>query len=124
LKNILSGKTGDETIPIPWVCQIIPDSIELSKVGNRLVFTDGIINLIGYNYVQANAPSAVILDEAGNPVPGINIYPYLSSPYQIQLNLQDLDMSMVPPRSRIVLSWPNVQESSGIAILMPGYTGR
>jgi hypothetical protein len=123
LKNILSGKTGDETIPIPWVCQIIPDSIELSKVGNRLVFTDGIINLIGYNYVQANAPSAVILDEAGNPVPGINIYPYLSSPYQIQLNLQDLDMSMVPSRSRIVLSWPNVQESSGIAILMPGYTG-
>jgi PKD repeat protein len=123
LKNIISGKKGDETIPIPWVCQIIPDSIELSKVGNRVVFTDGIINLIGYNYVQANAPSAVILDEAGNPIPGITIYPYLSSPYQIQLNLQDLDMSMVPPRSRIVLSWPNVQESSGIAILMPGYKG-
>jgi len=123
LKNIISGKKGDEAIPIPWVCQIIPDNIELSKVGTRLVFTDGIINLIGYNYVQANAPSAVILDEAGNPVPGINLYPYLSSPYQIQLNLQDLDMSMVPPRSRIVLSWPNVQESSGIAILMPGYTG-
>ena len=123
LKNIISGKIGDETIPIPWVCQIIPDSIELSKVGTRLVFTDGIINLIGYNYVQANAPSAVIFDEAGNPVPGINLYPYLSSPYQIQLNLQDLDMSMVPPRSRIVLSWPNVQESSGIAILMPGYSG-
>jgi PKD repeat protein len=123
LKNILSGKSGDETIPIPWVCQIIPDSIELSKVGDRLVFTDGIINLVGYNYVQANAPSAVIMDEAGNLVPGINLYPYLSSPYQIQLNLQDLDMSMVPPRSRIVLSWPNVQESSGIAILMPGFAG-
>ncbi len=121
LKNIIAGKSYDESIPIPWVCQIIPDQMVLSKVGNKLVFTEGIITLIGYNYVSANAPSAKIVDESGNPVQGINLYPYLSSPYQIQLNLQDLDMSSVPPRSRVMFTWPNVQESSGIAILMPGY---
>lgn len=123
IKNIISGKKGEETIPIPWVCQIMPDSLTLMKVGQRLVATEGVITMTGYNYVSANAPTAKIVDETGAVVPGINLYPYLSSPYQIQLNLQDLDLSSVPPRSRIVLSWPNIAETSGIALLMPGYAG-
>jgi len=123
IKNILAGKKGEETIPVPWVCQIMPDSLTLMKVGQRLVASEGVITMTGYNYVSANAPTAKIVDETGAVVPGINLYPYLSSPYQIQLNLQDLDLSSVPPRSRVVLSWPNIAETSGIALLMPGYAG-
>ena len=121
LKRILSGEPEVETIPTPWVCQLIPDTLTLSKIGDRLVFEAGIITLTGYNYVDANSPTAVIVDESGKPVPGIPLYPYRSSPYQIQLNLQDLDFSPVPARSRIMFTWPNVSESSGIAILMPGH---
>jgi PKD repeat protein len=121
LKRILSGEPEQQTVPTPWVCQVIPDTLILSKIGDRLVFESGIITLTGYNYVDANTPTAVIVDESGTPVPGIPLYPYRSSPYQIQLNLQDLDFSPVPTRSRIVFTWPNVSESSGIAILLPGH---
>lgn len=121
LKSVLSGKKQDNTIPTPWVCQINPDRLELSKVGDRLVFESGVISLTGYNYVEANKPTAVIVDESGVPVPGVPLYPFLTSPYQIQLNLQDLDFSQVPPRSRIVFTWPNVAETSGVALLMPAH---
>ncbi len=121
IKRIISGEKPEEPIPTPWVCQVIPDSMTLSKIGDRLVYEDGIVTLTGYNYVAANAPTAQIIDEAGNVIPGISLYPYLSSPYQIQLNMQDLDLSTVPARSRLVFTWPNISETSGIAILLPGH---
>jgi len=71
--------------------------------------------------VEANAPSALILDETGAPITAIQLYPFRTSPYQIQINLQDLDFTAVPARARLVLQWPNVAETSGIAILRPGY---
>ncbi|MRS03671.1 PKD domain-containing protein, partial [bacterium] len=121
IRDIITGKKQAATVPVPWVCQIIPDVLELSKVGDRLVYESGVILLTGYNYVEANKPTAVVVDEGGNPVTGVTLYPYLSSPYQIQLNLQELDFSLVPPRSRIVFTWPNVAETSGIALLQPAH---
>lgn len=122
LKAILSGTKQTETVPVPWVCQVIPDTLTLSQVGDKLVFEDGIITLTGYNYVEANKPAAIIVDESGAVVPGIPLYPYLSSPYQIQLNMQELDFNQIPARSRVVFKWPNVEETSGIAILLPGHS--
>ncbi|WP_299029674.1 PKD domain-containing protein [uncultured Thermanaerothrix sp.] len=119
LRNILSGQPPTEPIPTPWVCQVIPERVELVQVGERLIFQAGLLTLTGYNYVDANAPRAYIADEAGNPLPGLQLFPYRTSPYQIQLNLQGLDFSAIPPRSRIVFAWPNVPETTGVAILMP-----
>jgi PKD repeat protein len=119
LRNILSGRPATEPIPTPWVCQVIPESVEVVRVGEQLLFPAGLITLTGYNYVDANAPRAYVADETGNPIPGLQLFPYRTSPYQIQLNLQGLDFSAVPPRSRIVFAWPNVPETTGVAILMP-----
>lgn len=122
IKSIISGEDSAETIPTPWVCQVIPNQIELAALGGRIVALDGIVMITGYNYVDGNAPAAHIVDEAGTPVPGITLYPYRTSPYEIQVNLQDIDFSTAPARSRIVLQWPNVPETSGIALLMPGFS--
>ena len=122
LKAIVTGESHNQGTPIPWVCQIIPDQVELAPAGGKLFFTTGILSLTGYNYVDANSPSAYIVDEAGQRLTSIQLYPYRTSPYQIQLNLQSLDFSLVPPRSRIVFQWPNVPETSAIAILMPGFS--
>lgn len=119
LKSILSGGNAPETVPIPWVCQIIPDRVELIPSGERLIALGGILTITGYNYVDANAPSAYLVDESGQHMPGIELFPYRTSPYQIQINLQELDFSIIPPRSRIVFTWPNVPETSGIAIMFP-----
>ncbi|MBW6474610.1 MAG: PKD domain-containing protein [Anaerolineaceae bacterium] len=120
IRNIISRKPVENNVPIPWVCQIIPDQVALIQVGNQLYFEEGLITLTGYNYTDQNSPTAYVVDEAGNRVESIKIFPYRASPYQIQLNLQGLDFSSVPARSRIVFSWPNVPETSGIAILQPG----
>jgi len=119
LKNILSGNPPSDPIPIPWVCQVIPDQVELVPFGDRLLFSEGVITLTGYNYTDTNTPRAYVLDETGSQVAGVPLYPFRSSPYQIQLNLQGLDLSAIPPRSRIVFEWPNVPETTGVAILMP-----
>jgi PKD repeat protein len=119
LKNILSGNPPSDPIPIPWVCQVIPDQVELVPFGDRLLFSEGVITLTGYNYTDTNTPRAYVLDETGSQVAGVPLYPFRSSPYQIQLNLQGLDLSAIPPRSRIVFEWPNVTETTGVAILMP-----
>ncbi len=119
LRRILSGESPADPVPIPWVCQVIPDQIELVEMGGKLLFPQGVITLTSYNYVDANSPRAYLVDEAGHPLPGVQLFPYRSSPYQIQLNLQGLDFSAVPPRSRIVFEWPNVPEKTGIALLMP-----
>lgn len=119
LRNILAGGTASEPVPTPWVCQVIPERIDLVKVDDRMIFEMGILTLTGYNYTDANSPRAYIADEAGNPLPNLTLYPYRTSPYQIQLNLQGLDFSAIPPRSRIVFQWPNVPETSGVAVLFP-----
>jgi len=121
LKAIISGETPAENVPTPWVCQIIPETVDLSPAGGKLIFPTGVITMTGYNYVDANAPAAYVVDEAGQRVSGIQLFPYRTSPYQIQLNLQALDFSLVPPRARIVFQWPNVSETSAIAILMPAF---
>jgi PKD repeat protein len=120
IRQIISGEAPESDIlPTPWVCQIIPDKIVLSKVGEHLLFEEGVITLTGYNYVQGNTPQASILDENGQTVPGFHLPVYRTSPYQLQLNLQELDLSDVPARSRLVVTFPNVAETSGIAILLP-----
>jgi PKD repeat protein len=119
LKAILSGKSAVEEVPTPWVCQAIPEQVNLIPVGGRLVFNEGVITLTGYNYVDSNSPAAYVVDERGQKVESVPLFPYRTSPYQIQLNLQAIDFSTVPPRSRIVFKWPNVPETSGIAILLP-----
>jgi PKD repeat protein len=121
LKSIVSGKPMEETVPTPWVCQVMPDTLTLSQVGDKLVYETGVITLTGYNYVEENKPTALVVDESGAQVSVISLYPYLSSPYQIQLNIQDLDFSQVPARSRVVFKWPNVTQTSGIAILLPAH---
>jgi PKD repeat protein len=120
IRQIISGEPpATDILPTPWVCQIIPDKIVLSQVGDRLLFEESVITLTGYNYVQGNTPQASILDENGQTVPGFHLPVYRTSPYQLQLNLQDLDLSAVPARSRLVITFPNVAETSGIAILLP-----
>jgi len=120
IKRIISGEgETDESVPTPWVCQVIPDKIILSAAGDKLVYEEGVVTLTGYNYVDANSPQAYIQDENGQQVPGYQLPVYRSSPYQLQLNLQNLDLKNVPARSRLVIAWPNVAETSGIAILLP-----
>lgn len=122
IRNILSKKPAEEkAVPTPWVCQIIPDQVELSQVGETLVYEAGVIALTGYNFVAENTPRAVIHDENGQEVGGVNLQVYRTSPYQLQINLQNLDLSQVPARSRLVFIWPNVAETSGVAILLPAH---
>jgi PKD repeat protein len=120
IREIISGKVPESDIlPTPWVCQIIPDKIVLSQVGDRLLFEESVITLTGYNYVQGNTPQASIQDENGQTVPGFHLPVYRTSPYQLQLNLQELDLSDVPARSRLVITFPNIVDTSSIAILLP-----
>jgi PKD repeat protein len=120
IRQIVSGKPLEtDILPTPWVCQVIPDKIVLSKVGDRLLYEEGVILLTGYNYVQGNTPQASILDENGQLVTGFHLPVYRTSPYQLQMNLQELDLSAVPARSRLVVIFPNAAETSGIAILLP-----
>lgn len=119
IRQVISGEKPADPVPTPWVCQIIPDKIVLSPVGDKLFYEEGIISLTGYNYVDNNNPTAFIQDENGSRLPGFTFPVYRTSPYQLQLNLQQLDLSPVPARARLVVAWPNVAETSGISILLP-----
>ncbi len=123
LKDIIAGKEDTPEIPIPWVCQIIPDQIELRWVGDRLVPSKEVIGLTGYNYVDANLPTAVVVDEKGTGIESIPLFPYRKTPYEIQLNLQEIDFSTVPNRARIEFRWPNVEDRCAIALLLPQKPG-
>ena len=123
LKDIISGKEDKLEIPIPWVCQIIPDQIELTQVGDRLVSSREVIGLTGYNYIDANLPTAVVVDETGRDIDTIQLFPYRKTPYEIQLNVQEIDFSIVPDRSRIEFRWPNVDDRCAIALLLPQKPG-
>jgi PKD repeat protein len=119
LKDIIAGKEDTPEISIPWVCQIIPDQIELRWVGDRLVPSKEVIGLTGYNYVDANLPTAVVVDEKGSEIVSIQLFPYRKTPYEIQLNLQEIDFSPVPNRARIEFRWPNIEHRCAIALLLP-----
>ena len=120
LKNIFSGESPpDEKIPTPWVCQIIPDQIDLIEVGEEAVFETAVVKLSGYNFVEENKPAAYIVDEAGQLVESVQLFPFISSPYQLQLNLQEIDFSTVPPRSRVVFEWPSEGTFYALAMVLP-----
>ncbi|MGB2955366.1 MAG: PKD domain-containing protein [Anaerolineales bacterium] len=120
LKSIFSGEEApDEKIPTPWVCQIIPDQIDLIEIGEEAVFETAVIKLSGYNFVEENKPDAYIVDEAGQLVESVQLYPFISSPYQLQLNLQDIDFSTVPSRSRVVFEWPAEGTFYALAMVLP-----
>jgi PKD repeat protein len=119
LRDIITGRAEEITIPAPWVCQIIPDQINLIQVGEAYQFDMAVIKVSGYNYVEANLPTARIVDEAGQPVSSAPLYPFLSSPYQIQLNLQGIDFSTIPERSRVVFEWPTTGVSNALSMVFP-----
>jgi PKD repeat protein len=119
LRDIISGQSEEISIPKPWVCQIIPDQIDLVQVAESFQFETAVIKISGYNYVEANLPTARIVDEAGQPVSSAPLYPFLSSPYQIQLNLQGLDFSAIPERSRVVFEWPTTGVSNALSMVFP-----
>lgn len=121
LREIISGESPQKSeIPIPWVCQVIPDQVNLEEVGEAIIFQNAVIKISGYNYEQANLPTAFIVDEAGNQVETVPLYPFVTSPYQIQLNLQGIDFSLIPERSRVVFVWPSAGTENALSIVFPG----
>ncbi len=120
LRSIISGEPEQiEEIPVPWVCQIMPDQVDLIEAGGRFVFETAVVKISGYNYVEANKPTAYFVDEAGQKLEAVPLYPFLSSPYQLQLNLQDIDFSTIPHRSRVVFEWPSAGTNYGLAVVFP-----
>ena len=119
LRAIVSGEPELETAPIPWVCQIIPDQIDLVEIEGRVVFGSAVVRISGYNYVTANLPIAYLVDEAGQRIDFVELNPYITSSYQAGLNLQDIDFSTISQRSRIVFEWPSVGTTSALPIVFP-----
>lgn len=119
LRAIVSGEPEAPSVPIPWVCQIIPDQINLIETTEGLVFEDAVVKISGYNYVQENLPTAYIVDEAGEQIESYPLYPFLSSPYQLQLNLQSIDFSAIPARSRVVFGWPTAGTNYALSMVFP-----
>lgn len=121
LQEIVSGEKieEEERIPIPMVCQMVPDQITLEKIGDEFVFETAVVRISGYNFVEENKPSSYVVDEAGHAIEAVELYPFLSSPYQIQLNLQDIDFSTIPTRSRVVFEWPTAGSFFALAMVLP-----
>lgn len=121
LHNIIEGKTGADSKPpaIPWVCQIIPDQVQLKSSGSKLLAEKPVIILTGYNFSDVNNPQVILANDSGQPVGGLKLYAYRQSSYQIQLNLQEIDFSTLPARSRVVFKWPNVTDTTALALLRP-----
>ena len=126
LRGIVSGEKLEEEreVPLPRVCQMVPDQIDLKQVNDQMVY-DSLIKISGYNFVEENKPMAHIADANGNPLPAIQLYPpLLSTAYQVQINLQGIDFSEVPPGSMVVLEWPTVTGAANLSrnelsILLP-----
>ena len=127
LRSIITGEELEEEapeIPIPQVCQMVPDQIDLEESDDQIVF-DSLIKISGYNFVEENKPIAHIANPNGEPISSIQLYPpLLSTSYQVQINLQGIDFSQVPPGSMVVLEWPTVEAMSGLSrnelsILLP-----
>jgi PKD repeat protein len=121
LKEIFSGEPAPEDlIPTPWVCQVIPDQIDLVEMSEGTVFERSVVKLSGYNFMEENKPVAYIVDGNDNRLEAIELFPaMLSSPYQIQLNLQGVDFSAVPFGAKLVFEWPTEGTSSALAVVFP-----
>ncbi len=121
LTEIITGEEVEEEdeIPTPWVCQIIPDQIDLEEVDEELVSETEVVRVSGYNFVDENLPVTYIVDESGRPVESVELYTYVHTPYQVHLNIQDLDFSAVPTRSRVVFEWPMTGSSCALAMVLP-----
>jgi PKD repeat protein len=119
LRSIVTGETYEKREETPWVCQIIPDQIDLESISSGFVFQDAVIKVSGYNYNQNNLPTAYIVDEAGQPLESVLLYPFLTSPYQLQLNLQGIDFSTIPERSRLVFYWPGSDVTYALSVVFP-----
>ncbi len=120
LRAIIAGQPEGAAAPVPWVCTIIPDQIDLVEAGGQVVFESAVVRISGYNYVAANLPLAYLVDEAGQRIEATPLYPFLSTPYQIQLNLQSIDFSTIPERSRVVFEWPTAGTSYALSMVFPG----
>lgn len=90
----------------PWVCQILPYSVELEPVGERLQAKETSVRISGYNFSSDNLPDVYLVDDPGNRVSGgPALFAHLTSGYLITLNLQDKDFQGVPVGSYIRLEW-------------------
>lgn len=122
IRDVLYDQPAAPEIQMPWVCQILPTQINLIASGEQLIFAyqDMAVQITGFNFVDQNLPKASIIDEAGRRIDSIRLSPFRTSAYQIQLNLQQIDFSPVPARSRLVLEWPHIEDTNAIAIMLPG----
>ncbi len=119
LRAIITGEDVEPPVPMPWVCQIFPDQVNLAWSGDRLVPEEPVVIITGFNYVDQNTPEAYVVDEQGQNVASVQLFPFRKSRYRLELNLQDIDLGALPARSRIVFQWPNVPDTSAIAIVRP-----
>jgi len=121
LRGIFSGdEDPEEQIPTPWICQVIPDQIDLVEIGGEILFEMSVVKLSGYNFIEDNKPVAYIVDGENNKIESVSLFPaMLSSPYQIQLNMQGVDFSAVPYGSQLVFEWPSEGTSNALAVVFP-----
>lgn len=121
LRAIFSDEpVDDDQIPTPWICQIIPDQIDLVEIGGETLFEMSVVKLSGYNFVEENKPIAYLVDGDNNKIESISLFSsMLSSPYQIQLNMQGVDFSAVPYGAQLVFEWPSEGTSNALAVVFP-----
>ncbi len=93
--------------------------INLVQVGDRLLPDPVVVRISGYNYVEANLPIAYLVDGDGQPIESTSLSPFLTSSYQITLNVDRIDFSAIPPRSNIVFEWPSVGQSYSVTFALP-----
>lgn len=121
LRGIFSGEEEPEDqIPTPWICQVVPDQIDLVEIGGEIIFDMSVVKLSGYNFIEENKPVAYIVDGENNKIESVSLFPaMLSSPYQIQLNMQGVDFSAVPYGAQLVFEWPSEGTSNSLAVVFP-----
>jgi len=121
LREIFSDEPVVENqVPTPWICQVVPDQIDLVKIGDETLFEMSVVKLSGYNFVEENKPVAHLVDGEGNLIESISLFSaMLSSPYQIQLNMQGVDFTAVPYGAQLVFEWPTEGTSNSLAVVFP-----
>ncbi len=113
--------------PRPWVCQILPDEVELEKQGAYLVTKRPVVEITGFNFGHAQLEPWVELpnktrwtekDFSGVSAP--------ATEYKVLLNLQGIDMRSLPAQSQLVLDWRSTSDTDAempqtrIPIMLPG----
>ena len=121
LRRIFSDEEEvEDQIPTPWICQVIPDQIDLVEIGGETLFEMSVVKLSGYNFIEDNKPVAYLVDGENNRIESISLFPpMLSSPYQIQLNMQGVDFTAVPYGAQLVFEWPTEGTSNSLAVVFP-----